>query len=121
MCKKVTLILFLFLVAFLAVACTAPEEPQETVAINLPMGYIADPQYAPFYVAMAEGYFAEEGLDISFDYSFETDGMALVGANERPFAIVSGGVATVVATLLIAWRYPVLRRYQGESTLDERA
>ncbi|MCW5847936.1 MAG: MFS transporter [Anaerolineae bacterium] len=28
-----------------------------------------------------------------------------------PFAIVSGGVATVALTLLIAWRYPTLRRF----------
>jgi NitT/TauT family transport system substrate-binding protein len=54
------------------------------------MGYIPDPQYAPFYVADARGYFADEGLEIEFDYSFETDGVALVGANNTPFAIVSG-------------------------------
>lgn len=28
-----------------------------------------------------------------------------------PFAIVTGGVATIVLTLLIAWRYPILRRF----------
>jgi MFS family permease len=28
-----------------------------------------------------------------------------------PFAIVSGGIATVALTLLIAWKYPVLRRF----------
>ena len=54
------------------------------------MGYIPDPQYAPFYVAVEKGYFAEEGIEIEFDYSFETDGMALVGANELPFALVGG-------------------------------
>jgi NitT/TauT family transport system substrate-binding protein len=54
------------------------------------MGYIADPQYAPFYVAVDKGYFADEGIEIEFDYSFETDGVALVGANELPFAVVSG-------------------------------
>ena len=28
-----------------------------------------------------------------------------------PFAIVSGGVATVLLTLLVAWQFPILRRY----------
>ncbi len=28
-----------------------------------------------------------------------------------PFAIVSGGVATVLLTLLVAWKFPILRRY----------
>jgi len=62
----------------------------EMAKIRLPMGYIPDPQYAPFYVAVEKGYFSEEGLDLEFDYSFETDGIALVGASELPFAVVSG-------------------------------
>jgi hypothetical protein len=28
-----------------------------------------------------------------------------------PFAIITGGLATVALTLLIAWRYPVLRHF----------
>lgn len=71
---------------------TVPAETvgEELTAIRLPMGYIADPQYAPFYVAKEMGYYADEGIDVAFDYSPETDGMALVGAGELPFAIVSG-------------------------------
>jgi NitT/TauT family transport system substrate-binding protein len=58
--------------------------------IRLPMGYIANVQYAPFYIAVDKGYFADEGLDLEFDYRYETDGMKLVGAGELPFAVVSG-------------------------------
>ncbi len=71
-------------------ACRQTAKPAEMTAVNLPMGYIPDPQYAPFYVAVEKGYFAAEGIEVTFDYSFETDGIALVGAGERPFAIVSG-------------------------------
>lgn len=54
------------------------------------MGYIPNAQYAPFYVAVDKGYFAAEGIQIEFDYKFETDGVKLVGANSLPFAVVSG-------------------------------
>ena len=38
-----------------------------------------------------------------------------------PFAIVSGGIATVVLTLWIARRYPGLRRYTSDTMNEDRA
>ena len=37
-----------------------------------------------------------------------------------PFAIVSGGVATVMLTLWIAQRYPGLRRYTSDTMNEDR-
>ena len=71
-------------------ACVAPGTTSGTTVVRLPMGYIPNAQYAPFYVAVEKGYFAAEGIQIDFDYKFETDGVKLVGANALPFAVVSG-------------------------------
>jgi hypothetical protein len=38
-----------------------------------------------------------------------------------PFAIVSGGVATIVLTGVIAWRYPRLRDYTRDHLAADQA
>jgi NitT/TauT family transport system substrate-binding protein len=89
--KKVVLLMLGLAISLMG--CGSPNSTQEAGGlrtIKLPMGYIPNIQYAPFYVAVEKGYFAEEGILIEFDYSFETDGVALTGAGELPFAVASG-------------------------------
>ncbi|MBL6966642.1 MAG: ABC transporter substrate-binding protein, partial [Anaerolineales bacterium] len=89
---SITLILGLMLTA--CQAAPAPEQvaptSQELAHIRLPMGYIPNVQYTPFYVAVELGFYEKAGIEIEFDYSFETDGVALVGADEVQFSVVSG-------------------------------
>lgn len=84
--KKISLCI---LCVLLVLTACAPRQ-ESLVHIRLPLGYIPNVQFAPLYVAVERGYFRQAGIEVEFDYSFETDATALVGANELQFAIVSG-------------------------------
>ncbi len=81
----------LCLVSLVVAACgPAPVGETETETVKLAMGFIPNIQFAPFYVAVEKGYFADEGIQIEFDYGWETDLLKLVGSGELSFAIASG-------------------------------
>jgi len=71
----------------LLAACGSVEGPQ---TVTLAMGFIPNVQFTPFYVAVEKGFFEEEGIQIEFDYGWETDLLKLVGSDELQFAIASG-------------------------------
>ena len=79
----------LFLIVFILTACG--KKPSSSLKhVRLPLGYIPNVQFAPLYVAVAKGYFADAGIQVDFDYSMETDITALVGADQNQFGVVSG-------------------------------
>lgn len=86
------LLLVSSLIAITACAPTTPPAPTAApiTTVTVVMGYIPNIQYAPFYVADAKGYFAQEGIKVNYNWGFEFDGVKLVGANQADFAIVTG-------------------------------
>ena len=53
--------------------------------VTISMGYVPDIQFAPFYVAVAKGYYASAGISVHFDYAQTSDVIALVGSGKIAF------------------------------------
>ena len=108
--------------------CTviSPTESQESREVRLVLPFRPDVQFAPFYVAKERGYFAEEGLDVSFEHMPENDAVAIVGNGEAPFAVVSGEqvllarAQQIPIVYVLAWwqDYPVAVAYPAESDIS---
>jgi NitT/TauT family transport system substrate-binding protein len=122
-------LLLTLIIALLVASCAptpAAPNPVGLTQVRLPMGYIPNVQYAPFYVAVDKGYFREEGIDLEFDYSFETDGMALVGVNNLQFTLASGEQILLArsqglpVTYIYGWwqNYPVSIVAKAESGIN---
>jgi NitT/TauT family transport system substrate-binding protein len=87
----------LFLLIILAIlalsACQSGSSPTANAQlreITINLTYIPNVQFAPFYVAIEKGYFAEEGLHVTLNYGNEADLIALVGSGNQQFMVASG-------------------------------
>lgn len=67
-----------------------PQIPSELTHIDLGVGFVPNVQFAPFYVAQAKGFFAEEGLEVILEHGYENDFVSLTAQGDRQFAIASG-------------------------------
>ncbi len=109
-----TLIIILMLMVLLVAGCSAgsppsatsePEQPglpvthspvaadQQLRRVTLALSYIPNVQFAPYYVARSNGHYVAAGLDVVFDYNFETDVAQRVARwpqSQIEFATVSG-------------------------------
>jgi NitT/TauT family transport system substrate-binding protein len=124
--KMVLILVIMMMLSSCGVLNQGDETPAELTHIRLPMGYVPNVQYAPFYAGVEEGFFADEGLELEFDYSYETDGVALVGANEIQFSLVSGEQVPIARAeglpivYVMAWyaQYPVAVIAKSEQNLN---
>lgn len=90
--KKLIMVVIVLCLVVVTGCGTTPTPPPTAspTEVTLAMGYIPNVQFAPFYVAANKDYFADENLDIEFDYGMETDLLNLVGTNALQFAVASG-------------------------------
>lgn len=111
--KKLALFFLLCLLPVLAACGGKP--PHSLRRVRLAMGYIPNIQFAPVYVAIANGHFAAEGLDVEISHMDENQAAALVGSGDLEFAVVSGEQVLLAraqglpVVYVMAWyqRYPV--------------
>lgn len=80
----------IFAALLVLLLAAAPVFAQENSDQILFLGFIPNIQFAPVYVGMEKGYFAEGGINLSVEYGDETTGVQLIGAGERTFGLISG-------------------------------
>jgi NitT/TauT family transport system substrate-binding protein len=91
---KIWFIVFIVLVLIVVVVALllgkGKKEDSTLTPVTFNLTYIPNIQFAPIYVAIEQGFFADEGLDVSLFYGNEADLVALVGSGNQGFMIASG-------------------------------
>ncbi len=99
------------LVAFLAlilVACQAPAaSPSEAELrqVTLLLGFRPDVQFAPFYVAQQEGFYADAGLEVEIEHQQAPDVQRLVADGQAEFGVADATDVMIARTAGIPIRY----------------
>ncbi len=79
------------LVLMLSVSTFVSAQPDEPTPVTLFVSYIPSVQFSPIYAAIENGYFAEEGIEVTVEHSFnEADGIDRIAVNDLQFGMISG-------------------------------
>ena len=99
------------LIALLLTACITPNptgtasvgEPQR--AVTLLLGFRPDVQFAPFYVAQQEGFYADAGLEVTIEHRQAPDVQRLVADGQAEFGVADATDVMIARTAGIPIRY----------------
>jgi NitT/TauT family transport system substrate-binding protein len=96
------------LIAVLLIGCTSPASPSPSVSlrpVRLLLGFQPDVQFAPFYYAQQEGYFAKYGMDVSIEYKSGQDIVRLVADGQAQFGVTDATDVMISRTAGIPIKY----------------
>ena len=96
-------IALLSLVAAPLAACAAP--PSELRQVTLLLGFRPDVQFAPFYVAQREGFYADAVLDVTIEHMQAPDVQRLVASGEAEFGVADATDVMIARTAGIPIKY----------------
>lgn len=77
----------LFVLLVLGIGSAQAQQPIEQ---TLFLTYIPNVQFAPAYVGIEYGYFAESGINVTIEHGDEPVGLDLIAAGQRQFGIIGG-------------------------------
>jgi len=86
-------------------ACGATPTAVELRQVTLLLGYRPDVQFAPFYVAQQDGFYADAGLEVTIEHRQAPDVQRLVGAGEAEFGVADATDVMIARTQGIPIRY----------------
>ena len=107
------LIRIIALFAFLSAAISSAQAP--LVEERILLTFVPNVQFAPFYVGIEEGFFADAGFDVTLEHLQEPEVLDLVAVGQANFGIVSGEQVILArsrgrdVTYIFEWfqQYPV--------------
>ncbi|HEY8170590.1 MAG TPA: ABC transporter substrate-binding protein [Candidatus Limnocylindria bacterium] len=79
--------------------------PPELRPVTLLLGYRPDVQFAPFYVAQQEGYYAAAGLEVTIEHKQAPDVQRLVADGQAQFGVADATDVMIARTAGIPIRY----------------
>ncbi len=81
----------IFLSIFLLIAAFGVSaQDNDLRRVTFFMTFVPNIQFAPVYVAIEQGYFAEAGIEVVIEHGDEPDGVNLIAADQRQFGLISG-------------------------------
>lgn len=84
---------------------TAPSPTPALRPVSLLLGYRPDVQFAPFYVAQQEGYFAEAGMEVTIEHRDGPDVIRLVADGQAEVGVADATDVLISRTSGIPIRY----------------